>query len=913
MFLIFLLSGCGEGKTADDLIARAHRALEERQFDTALIELKNALQKDPTNAEARFLLGKSHLELGDAAAARVATEKAITLGLRKESAYVQLARAELLGGDPMKAKFTLEEHAPPSPSEQFHVAAGDIAAVLGQVDSAHDAYEAALSSNARSVGALVGKARLAMMQNAADDAQHLVSMALEIAPDDVEALVTKGQMAFRAGDFGSSKDAFAKASKLAKHNLIARLGSVQALIASGDLAEARSASERLMQEWPQHPNVRYFDAYLKSEAGDLTGALDACRELLANFPSHTFGRLLLATLSYKAGNLAQAMDAVESFLAVHPDHAAALKLKATLQILRGNSSGSVETLTQLPAETVSTDPSLQALLSTALGAQGEHEEAATRMRVAAALLPDEPDLALRAALAEFAAHGDLGKTTEALSNLVEQFPSYLPAQRALADLHLRGREWDEALRTIERALSMAPDDAVLLHMASAAHFAKREEEAGRETLARALRVSPDYLPALRDSVSLKLREGDLSGAKSALLSLLEKNPTDASASVALARLESMTGNVETAVKRLEGTIKLDTDYFPALLELARILALEGQFSQAREYLSKAISLKPDASEPRLLLADIDLATGRTKAALETLTEIISRESSTPALLVRRAHVYELMGDMSNSRADYEKALNHDPSLVSALRGLVRIAISERNFALADSLITDCGTNIYEQKTCLELEGDIALAKREYKRAIRLFDAVAKENDNEGIQLKLFAARLAADQEQLAVSSLESWAESNQLSFDGLLRLASFFHSRKNTDKALKYYQLALALNDGHPLLLNDLAWLVAENGDLEEAVALARRAHNNARGNPSITDTLGWLLLQQGNFEQAARLLEDARKRQAGNPNIRYHYAVALARNGDTDGALSELNVALETRDFEERAEAEKLKRELER
>ncbi|MEQ8206018.1 MAG: tetratricopeptide repeat protein, partial [Woeseia sp.] len=103
MFLIFLLSGCGEGKTADDLIARAHRALEERQFDTALIELKNALQKDPTNAEARFLLGKSHLELGDAAAARVATEKAITLGLRKESAYVQLARAELLGGDPMKA------------------------------------------------------------------------------------------------------------------------------------------------------------------------------------------------------------------------------------------------------------------------------------------------------------------------------------------------------------------------------------------------------------------------------------------------------------------------------------------------------------------------------------------------------------------------------------------------------------------------------------------------------------------------------------------------------------------------------------------------------------------------------------------------------------------------------------------
>src|SRR4029079_6040730 len=69
------LIGCAPDNP-EALIASAKEYLAKNDRNAAVIQLKNALQKNPDLAEARFLLGKALLENGDVAGADKALDNA---------------------------------------------------------------------------------------------------------------------------------------------------------------------------------------------------------------------------------------------------------------------------------------------------------------------------------------------------------------------------------------------------------------------------------------------------------------------------------------------------------------------------------------------------------------------------------------------------------------------------------------------------------------------------------------------------------------------------------------------------------------------------------------------------------------------------------------------------------------------
>ncbi len=150
-----------------------------------------------------------------------------------------------------------------------------------------------------------------------------------------------------------------------------------------------------------------------------------------------------------------------------------------------------------------------------------------------------------------------------------------------------------------------------------------------------------------------------------------------------------------------------------------------------------------------------------------------------------------------------------------------------------------------------------------------------------------------------------------------LALAQEFQRTNRRDDAVAQYERVLTATPDDALSLNNLAWMLFEDGSAaqrERGVELAARAYELEGGNLDIADTYGWLLFKSGDVEGGLRVLEQALAASdpRSNPDLAYHLAAALSETGDRERAKSLLTEALAPdRGFFSREDAERLLRSL--
>jgi tetratricopeptide (TPR) repeat protein len=115
--------------------------------------------------------------------------------------------------------------------------------------------------------------------------------------------------------------------------------------------------------------------------------------------------------------------------------------------------------------------------------------------------------------------------------------------------------------------------------------------------------------------------------------------------------------------------------------------------------------------------------------------------------------------------------------------------------------------------------------------------------------------------------------------------------------AIAAYRQAVVLDAEAVAPRNNLALMLEEQGQLEEALAVAQAAFARAESNAVVMDTLGWLYLRAGRVDRAVALLEKARRNAPEAAHPRYHLALAYRESGRTVEArelLNELHESLE-------------------
>ena len=102
LFCGLLWANAAIATSAQSYFRDAQRYFHNGKYDAAVIQLKNALQRDADNGQARLLLGKAYLKLGDGAAAESQLRRAKELGVAHDRWLVLLGKAYLLRGKSQK-------------------------------------------------------------------------------------------------------------------------------------------------------------------------------------------------------------------------------------------------------------------------------------------------------------------------------------------------------------------------------------------------------------------------------------------------------------------------------------------------------------------------------------------------------------------------------------------------------------------------------------------------------------------------------------------------------------------------------------------------------------------------------------------------------------------------------------------
>jgi tetratricopeptide (TPR) repeat protein len=124
---------------------------------------------------------------------------------------------------------------------------------------------------------------------------------------------------------------------------------------------------------------------------------------------------------------------------------------------------------------------------------------------------------------------------------------------------------------------------------------------------------------------------------------------------------------------------------------------------------------------------------------------------------------------------------------------------------------------------------------------------------------------------------------------GLNLLLGMLHAAMGDRRAaMASYRASLEENPDFVPALNNLAWALAEEGELEEALEISTKGRGIDPENPFLADTHGWILFRSGNATGALPLIRQAVVDQPSNAEIRIHLVEILEAVGRPEEAAQQ-------------------------
>lgn len=844
-------AGCGNtGGSPEEHFKKAQSSFTSMDLKATEIELKNALQLKPDYTEARFLLGKLYLLAGNGQAAAKELRHALDGGSPGLETYELLGDALLLQGsaDEVLTRFISQ------PADTADIKALKLAMLadayfqLKDKTRATEHFNEALRYQHTQPRALLGLARVAILDGDFPKAQQLIDEVIKSDQDNIRAWLTKADLLRAERKTEEAIKAFEEALKHTRgekdyfHYITSRNMAFESLTL-GDINQA----DRLINELKagfykglvSHDlMLNYVQAFLAYNAKDLVKAKEHAEKVAnagASFPGVL---LLLGSINTQTKNYEQAETQLKDFLTKVPGHLPGRKLLAYVQVLKKNPEQAVATL-QSAANSETPDLSTLALIANAALLQGNASASAGYFEKALEQKPDEVPLIFGLAQSKIVQQDFAGAIAE-LQRVPEDSNQHLLAQLAIAETFIKSKDYTSAINTLSNLSEKDQNSALIRSLRGSIALLQNDFAGAKSFFNSALETTPGYAPALRQLAITAIRENDEA----------------------------------TALKHFEAAIKANPDHSDLKTDYGSYLTRLKQFEKAEKVLREAQQKAQQKGKSSLALAQLYTQQGKPSLAIAELS-LFSEDNQSPEMMAELGNARMMQGEFASALAAYSKLADRTKSHIAyflmhsaqralqqkshALQSLEKALVTKGDYmpalvASAELLIEEGKIdkaipfiNRAEQAdpthaAVSALKGEVALQNRQFKDAIKLYEQSYAIAPNNLIAQKVTQAYLGDTNPAGAISfiknALVEQKDNAQLNF----YLAGLELEQNNTPAAIAAYEKTIALAPNNPIALNNLAWLLKDS-DTARAKALAEKALALAPDNSSIKDTLNTISL----------------------------------------------------------------------
>lgn len=904
--LAAFLGGCG-GDKPEALIASGKDFLAKNDAKAAVIQLKNALQKDPTLGEARFLLGKALLESGDAAGAEVELRKALELKFASDQAIPLLAQAILTTGQAKKVvdEFGKVELSAGEPSANLKTAVSAAYAALGNRDAAQAALAAALTAKPDYAPAQLVDARNRAANRNFDEAQSIIDSVLAKNPGNHDALLLNGTLLAAKGDLEGAIALYRKAVEAKPDFVLAHSAIISTYFQQQKHDEAGKQIEALKKIAPKHPQTLYLEAQASYQRKDYKAARELTQQLLKAAPNNPNTLQLAGAVEYQLRSYIQAETYLNKALQQFPDLPLARKLLVSSYLRAGQPAKALSTMQPILGR-IEKDSALLSLAGETFLQNGDANRAAEYFAKASKLDPNDAAKKTSLALAHLAQGNAAGATTEleqiALSD------KGTTADLALISTYLRTNQSDKALKAIDSLEKKQPDNPTIHNLRARTLLAKKDIPGARASFEKALAVNPAFFPAAASLAALDLADKKPDEARKRFDSILAADPKNIQAMLALAELRAANGGTPDEVAGLinKAVAANPGEVAPRLALIQYYLNIK-DFKKAMASANDAIAALPDKPEILDALGRTQQMSGDLNQALTTYGKLAALQPASPLAQLRLAEIHVANKNKPEATKSLKKALEIKPDLLEAQRALILLAMEEKKTGEALDLARQVQIQRPKEAIGYVLEGDIHGLQKNWSAAIAVYRNGLKQLPAPELAVKLHIALVAAGNSAEAEKMAVAWIKEHPKDIALRMHLGDLATGRKDYAQAIPYYRSALEIQPNNALILNNLAWA---SGQLKapKAVEYAEKANQIAPNQPPFMDTLAILLAEKGETTKAIDLLRKAMTIAPQAAAIQLNLAKVLIGAGKKDEARKELETIAKLGDkFPGHAEANKL------
>jgi len=908
------LIACAPGASDKELLDSAKSYMAENQIREAAIELKNALQANPKNAEARYLLGEINMQIGDLASAEKEFQRALQMGWSAQAALIEKTRAMIAQ---KKYKEVLKRSNTTigwSETAQANLLALEAVAHAGEGDllKAKNIILSAEKLDANAYDVLKTTLLLQLAEKQLDDAEVTISKVIKLFPENPELMLLAANHAVFNKQNEKAIRIYEQIIKLGPGRVMtlntkrAHLGILKLAVLEKDYERVKKSHNAFIaNNIINDPEVNYFLAVAAFEEKNLDQAEGYLQKILKISTEHGPTLLLSGTVSFAKREFEKAAYYLSKYVVNHPENNKARKLLGRAYLALGQTDDAQAEFNSVLSENAD-DVELIALVGLSEISSGQVQSGIAGLEKALAMAPESHALKLQLAKA-YIEDGQTDNAIKQLDELQQTGGNYNQIRSIKVLAYLRSKDIKMAMNTARKMLADSPDSPDVLSLMGSIQIAAGDVAAARKYFNRALTINADHIGSERNLALLDEQQGDIASAEKHYLSILGKKPESIAVMISLAKLSEQQGDSANQVKWLQAARQADKKDLYSRVALIDIYLKKENIAEVETIVKE---LEEEHSKTTAFLAvksQLLMAKKRFTQAESVISEFIDAAPDTDIGYYLQAQNQLALGDEKAALSSLRKAYSLKPDVIRNVILLASVEQSAGNYDRAMELAEEVIKVAPDSAVGYVLKGDALLAKRKNRQALANFNkawAITKSRD---IVLRRFKVTRKLSGVEAAASILTAWLKDKPDDEGLLLELATIYFLDKQNKKAVIYFEKVLVLQPENIIALNNLAWLYGlENNP--RALELAKKAYSLQSESPGIIDTYGWILLKNNKTAEALTMLKRAADKLPDVHEVQYHYAKALYSSGDAAAARKILKPLIESgKAFDGRSDAKRM------